>query len=156
MPSSIINQSSYGLSINLTFYFNHVGLIICLSIVQGCIVPWHASTHVPYFLLFLNVMHSPHLISLVRTIFIHVISFTSLTLYGLFSWPISQGIYHFFITLRWFPLLMCLRTITNERWLKSFLPLIHISFHLVIPGLLESWPSSVLLIQILILSYGFF
>ena len=124
--------------INLTFHFNHVGLIVYLPIVQGCIDPWHGSTHILYCLLFIDVMCSLHFISLVRTIFIHVISFTSPTLYGMLSWPLSQGICHFLITLRWFPLLMCLISIPYERWLEPFLPIIHIVFLLVILGLLES------------------
>ena len=137
MTSSIINQNSYGMIINLTFHFNYVGLIVCLSIVEGCIDPCYAFAHVLYYLL-LDTMHSPHLISSVRTIFIHVISLTSQTLYALLFWPLSKGICHFLITLRWFPLLICLRSIPYERWFEYFLPLIHVYFLLVIPRLLEN------------------
>jgi hypothetical protein len=128
MTISIINQNSYGMIINLTFQINHAGLIVCLSIVQDCIDHWHAYSHVLYCLLLLGSMHNLHFISPMRTIFIHVISFTSPKLDGLLSWPLSQGIYHFLITLIWFPLLVCLRSIPYERWLESFLPLIHLSF----------------------------
>jgi hypothetical protein len=83
MTSSLINQNSYGMIINLTFHLNHVGLIFYFPIVQGCISPWHSSTHIFHYIKLLDVMYSPHPLSLVRTIFVHVVSFTSPTLYGL-------------------------------------------------------------------------
>jgi len=141
--------------INITFHFDHVGSIVCLSIFQGCIDPRHDFSHFLYCLLLLDAMYNIHIISLVRTIFIHVIFLTYPKIYGMIPWPISQGLHHFLITLRWLPLLICLRSISDKMWLESFLPLIHISFLIVIPSPLESWLSSVLLIQILGFSYGF-
>ena len=55
MTSSKINQNSYGMIINLTFYLNHVGLVVCLYVFQGCINPWHDFSHIIHYISFLNV-----------------------------------------------------------------------------------------------------
>jgi hypothetical protein len=140
MARSIINQNSYGLIINLTSHFNHVGLIVFLSTVEGFINPWNAPPHVFHYIIFLKVMPIHHPISFMGTIYIHVVSFTSPILYGLLSWPFTQGISHIGLILCSLPLPICLRIIPEERCLESFLPLIHISFLFVIPNSLKSFP----------------
>jgi hypothetical protein len=85
----------------------------------------------------------------------NVISLTSRTLYGLFYWPLPQGIYHLRLTLYWIPLLIFLRAILEEMCLKYFLPLIHISLLIIIRVFLKNWLSLFILIQIFDLPYGF-
>jgi hypothetical protein len=136
MISSRINQNRYGLMINITFYLDHVGLVGYLSIVQGCINPWHALSHIVHYICFMNFMHIPHLISLVRKIFVLMFSFTSPTPYAMLSWNFTHKLCHFMFTLCWVSLLICLRYVLNEAFLESFLPLIHLFSLFIIPGFL--------------------
>jgi hypothetical protein len=138
MTSPIIYPNKYRMIINITFHFNHVGLIVCLSIIQGCLYPLHTLAHVFHYIHILKFVDDPHPFSLVRTIFIHVFSFTSPTLYELLSWPLPHGIYHLRFILCWIPLLMCLGFVPKEIYLRSFLPLIHLAFLLIVPRFLKS------------------
>ena len=52
-------------------------------------------------------------------------------------------------------LLICLGVVIKKGWLKTFLPLILLTLHLVIPSLLEDWPPYALLLKILCSPYGF-
>ena len=63
---SRINHNNYGLIFILTFYLNHVRLVVCLSISQGRINPWHAPSHVFHCFILLNVVDNPHSLSFVR------------------------------------------------------------------------------------------
>jgi hypothetical protein len=157
MTSSRINPNSDGIIINLTLYLNHVGLVVYLSIVQGYINPWHDPAHIIHCIIFQYVMHIPHSISHVRKICIQIVSFTSPTLYRSLSWHPPQGTCHFMFNLCWsFPLPICLKYFLDERRIESFISLIHLASLLIMLGILESWPSFILLIQIFFLPHGFF
>ena len=74
--------------INDTFHFNHIGLLFCLSIFEGCIY----CVHVLYYCSRLDVVHNLFLISFVRNILVLVILFTPPTLDSWYS-SFSQGVF---------------------------------------------------------------
>jgi hypothetical protein len=124
--------------INLTFHFNHGGSILFFLVVQTCINTWHSPSHIFHYFNLLNVVDSPHSFSFVRAIQIQVIPLTSPKLYmRMLPWHFPKRICCLLFILGLLDFLVCWRVILEKGWLKTFLPLLPLSFHLVIPSLLK-------------------
>jgi hypothetical protein len=130
------------LVVDHTFHFNHVGLVLCFLVVQGCINPWYISSHVLYCFCSLYIVNNPTSFTSVRTISKPMVSFTTPTLHRWLSWPLNPCVNHSGFFMHLFPLWI----IFEESWLSSLLPLIHLEFFIVFPSLLESWPCFQLII----------
>jgi hypothetical protein len=123
------------LVVDRTFHFNHVGLILCLLVFQGCINPWHISAHVLYCLSSLYIVNNPTFSTSVRIIFEPMVSFTNLALHRWLSWLLTPCVNHSGFLMRLLPLWI----IYEEWWISSLLALIDLEFLIVFPSLLERW-----------------
>ena len=125
-----------------TFHFNHVRLIFNLLVVQGYIDPWHCIAHVLHCFSLLNIVDNSYFIIYVGEISVPMVSFTTPTLHRCMSWHFPTHFSLPGICKRW----LFLRTVSEKGWLSSLLPLIHIEFIFVFPGLSENRLLSLLLI----------
>jgi hypothetical protein len=130
------------LVVDHTIHFNHVGLILFLLVVQGCIDPWHISSHVLHYFNLLYIVNKPSFFTSVRTISEPMIPITTPTLNRWLPWPLTPYIN----CSGFFRCFMLLWIISEEWWLISLLPLIHLEFIFVFPSLLERTPFFLLII----------
>jgi hypothetical protein len=139
---------------DLTFHFDHIGLVFCLSIFKGYICSWNISSHVFYCSSLLDVLHNLDFISSMREILVYVVLFASPTLDWCSS-PFSQGVFFLGLLLSRPILLIFIRVFSIERRFESFPSLIKFLLLLIPPILLQILSSLSLLVQVLILSNGF-
>jgi len=121
--------------VNITFHFNHRGLILCLRVVQGCVDPEYSTAHVLHCFILLNIVDSSHFVISVGAISVPMVSFTTPTFHWWRSWHLPTHFNLPGLSKRW----LSLRTVSKKGWLSSLLPLIHLEFIIVFPSLLESW-----------------
>ena len=79
-----------------------------------------------------------------------VVPFTTPTLNRWLPWPLTPCLDRSGFSKSW----LSLSIISEEWWLSSLLPLIHLEFLFVFPSFLESWPCFLLIIQAFSLPYG--
>ena len=111
----------------------------------------YTSAHVLHYFFLLYIVDNSHFVTFVRTISILMVPFTAPTLNGFTPWPLPTYLIHYMLSKIW----LSLRIVSKKWKLVPLLPLFLIKLLLVLPSLLESRLSFLLMIYYFFSSYRF-